>query len=347
MNLPNETVKWGLSVVTYETLAAIAAGIAFVALVLILMGIKENKIEELRFPWKVSWLFMTGILLAVPVILGLHLEQPLRSIFIFLRANPTSPMPYGVIILSLWLLTALYGIYLIKKNSLSEKNIKGLSILAAICGILFVTYLGFLLSVMNGIKLWYSPLKPVQYIVSIFGVGSAVIFIAYKLAEYRDAKTIGRLAFLMMLGVAANIIVKAVNLLHGIYYSNTPGFSSMGMGFTHIGLEWLLGLLLPVGLLSYGGGLKGKIPVLNLSAVLIIIGSFFEKYNLIIGGQLISRTGYILQPDKQHIWGTEAFQALGGIALAVFFLLMLFMIVPPKNYEDEYMGSVSGNSLNQ
>ncbi|KKM12020.1 hypothetical protein SY88_05760 [Clostridiales bacterium PH28_bin88] len=273
--------------------------------------------QEAEKSWQVAWVFMSGILFAVPVILGLHLDQPFRSITIFFKGNPTSPMPYGVLILFAWLVVAIYGLSALRKNTLTPEKRKRLSMLGALCGLLFVTYLGVLLSVMKGITLWYSPLKPLQYVVGTLGVGSAVVLLGYVLAGMgREELTLKRLTAWMLVGVAATTVIKAVTGLSGVYYAKTPGLSAAGLAFSQLGLEWVIGLLVPLALLWYAVRSTGQSSAISLAAIAVVIGAFAEKFNLVIGGQLISRTGGILPHEARHIWGTEAWQALGGLALA-------------------------------
>ncbi|MFT9486464.1 MAG: NrfD/PsrC family molybdoenzyme membrane anchor subunit [Tepidibacillus sp.] len=322
MSLPNETILWGVEVVTYETLATLAAGLALVSL--ILSCFKQNNLQAAKKGWEIAWIFMTGILFAVPVILGLHLEQPFRSITIFFRGNPTSPMVYGVIILMAWLATSLYGIVVIKKDSLTEQKRKTLSIMAASLGLLFVLYLGFLLSLMKGISAWYSSIKPIQYLVSTLGAGSAVFLLAVSIFRYYEESIIKIVRLWMIIGLGASVLIKSIAGLYASYYAeNVPGIGELGLSFSYYGLEWLFGLILPLAFLIF---VRTKLNnmVFSLIGLLTVIGAFAEKFNLIIGGQMISRTGNILPIEaQQHVWGTSALHAFGGITLVVFFLIVL------------------------
>ena len=327
MSLPNETILWGVEVVTYESLATLAAGLAVVSL--ILSYFKNNDLQAVNKSWGIAWIFMTGILFAVPVILGLHLEQPFRSITIFFRGNPTSPMLYGVIILMAWLAISLYGIVAIKKDSLTKQKRKTLSIIAASLGLLFVLYLGFLLSLMKGISAWYSSIKPIQYLVSTLGAGSAVFLIAISVFRFFEESIIKIVRLWMIIGLGASLLIKSIAGLSASYYAeNVPGIGELGLSFSYYGIEWLIGLILPLAvLILVRSNLNNKL--LSLIGLITVIGAFAEKYNIIIGGQLISRTSNVLPLDaQQHVWGTSAIHALGGIALAVFFLIVLSMISP-------------------
>lgn len=328
MNLPNEIVLWGLSVVAYEALAAIAAGVAVITLLLACFVTSDNDKKTATRSWDMSWISMSGILFAVPVILGLHLEQPLRSITIFLKGNLTSPMPYGVLILTAWVITALYGLAGLKKDSLTDQKKKKLSIIASVLGLAFVTYLGFLLSVMNGMTLWNSALKPIQYVIGTIGVGSAVVLVAYMLlASVKEEKIIKSLMQWMTAGLAANMLVKGIAGLYGAYIAKTPGMSDVGLSFTYYGLEWIIGLALPLILLLLNRKAQPGSGMIYLSSSAVIIGAFAEKFNIIIGGQLISRNGMILAQEAGHLWN-EALPALGGIALVFFFLSALVFFIP-------------------
>lgn len=331
MNLPNESVLWGLGVVTYETLATIAAGVAIVSLFMSYVKGNDHN-QQLGKNWEIAWIVMSGILFAVPVILGLHLEQPLRSITIYFKGNPTSPMPYGVLTLSAWLITAVYGLLGIKKNNLTPERKKTLSLSGSVLGILFVTYLGFLLSVMKGVTLWNSALKPVQYVVATLGVGSAVVLLAYYLlGKSKEDTVLKHLTQWMLVGIAANILIKAIAALYAVYVAKTPGLTAAGLSISLYGLEWGIGLILPLVLLWLGKRSQASNMLIYLVTLSTIIGTFAEKFNLIVGGQLMSRTGNLLAQEARHIWGMEAWQAVGGLALAIFFLLALLIIIPIRN----------------
>lgn len=341
MNLPNETIVWGIGVVTYETLAALAAGVAIIAYLLTLLKPDELKTDISR-SWHITWITMSGILLSVPVILGLHLEQPLRSVTILFRGNPTSPMSYGVLILISWIVVALYGLLGIKQGSLTPGRRKAISLIGSVLGILFVAYLGFLLSVMKGMNLWYSALKPVQYIIGTFGVGAAVVLLAHQLFDSHEAGITTRLRGWLISGLIANAVVKAVGALNVVYIGKAS-LSAAGLSFSVYGLEWILGFIVPLAVIWFTKNLWQSKFALYLATVGTLMGIFAEKFNLVIGGQLISRVGGLLPKEAQHIWGTEAWQAVGGLALAVFFLLLISIVVPLRAKQEPSYYSASKN----
>lgn len=339
MNLPNETIVWGIGVVTYETLAALAAGAAIISYLLMLIKSDELKTDISR-SWHLAWITMSGILLSVPVILGLHLEQPLRSVTILFRGNPTSPMSYGVLILISWIVVAIYGLLGIKKGSLTPSRRKAISLMASVLGMLFVAYLGFLLSVMKGMDLWYSSLKPVQYVIGTFGVGAAVVLLAQQLFNSHEEGITTRLRGWLISGLIANAVVKAVAVLNGAYIGKAS-LSAAGLSFSVYGLEWMLGFIVPLGVVWFSKNLGQSKFNLYLATVGTLIGVFAEKFNLVIGGQLISRAGGLLPKEAQHIWGAEAWQAVGGLALAVFFLILISIVVPLRAKQEQPYYSTS------
>ncbi len=339
MNLPNETIVWGIGVVTYETLAALAAGVAIIAYLLTLVKSDELKTDISR-SWHIAWIAMSGILLSVPVILGLHLEQPLRSVTILFKANPTSPMSYGVLILISWIVVASYGLLGIKKGNLTPGRRKTISLISSVLGILFVAYLGFLLSVMKGMDLWYSSLKPVQYVIGTFGVGAAVVLLAHQVFNFHEVGIATRLRGWLISGLIANAVVKAVGALNGAYIGKTS-LSSAGLSFSVYGLEWILGFMIPLAVMLLTKYLWQSKIALYLATVSTLIGVFAEKFNLVIGGQLISRAGGLLPKEAQHIWGTEAWQAVGGLALAVFFLIVISIVIPLRAKQEQSYYSAS------
>lgn len=80
----------------------------------------------------------------------------------------------------------------------------------------------------------------------------------------------------------------------------TLGLSAAGLSFSQFGLEWIIGLLVPLVLLCYAVQVTGKSSILSLAA---IAAAFAEKFNLVVGGRLISRASGILPQEARHIWG--------------------------------------------
>jgi Ni/Fe-hydrogenase subunit HybB-like protein len=165
-------------------------------------------------------------------------------------------------------------------------------------------YVGFIFGSVKANPWWSSPLMPVVFIFSAMVSGIAAVMLLYMLLtsmrgetiDMRCVDTVARYLFYVFL---IDFSLEMLDLVHRIYEAD-ESFRSLDfmvhtkLYFPHIVVQILLGTLLPLILL-------GGIQVIKLmpaarkrlyvaSGCLALIGIFAMRWNVVIGGQLFSKS---------------------------------------------------------
>jgi formate-dependent nitrite reductase membrane component NrfD len=209
---------WGWLIVSYLFLAGAGSG-AFVAAV---------ACHLLAPDWSDA-LARAGSLAAGPLVavgtacLVLDLEaglwEPWRQVF--LVANPTSMIMWGVVILSLFIPIAL--LYAAALNKITfvgkylEKYTWHLEVVGTPLAVATAAYTGILIAVINGVPFWNTPLMPVLFFASAISTGLAVAMIGAAIIDIRTIRTLSNFA----LGHVIFLSVEGIVLLMLIFMSLT------------------------------------------------------------------------------------------------------------------------------
>jgi predicted membrane protein len=103
-------------------------------------------------------------------------------------------------------------------------------------------------------------------------------------------------------------------------------------------VQLLLGMLLPLFILVLVRTVRFNEELRKLlyftSSVLLLLGIFSMRWNVVIGGQLYSKSFRGLMAYKMELTGIESlFTALVLLALPFVFLTVLFYLLPPRYME--------------
>jgi len=204
---------WGWLIIAYLFLAGAGAG-AFLAAV---------ACDLLAPDWSKA-LARAGSLAAGPLVaigtacLVLDLEaglwEPWRQVFMV--ANPTSMITWGVAILSVFIPVALlYGAALNEITSIGRrlrKYTRHLEMIGAPLAVATAVYTGILIAVINGVPFWNTPLMPVLFLASAVSTGLAVAMIGAAIIDIRTVQTLsnfalGHVIFLAVEGLVLGLLV--------------------------------------------------------------------------------------------------------------------------------------------
>jgi len=285
-------VPWGIAISTYAYLAIISTGLCGLAALSHLFG--GNNLAPLAN--RMVWLSIAAILGAFLVI-GLELENVWRMpLGVILYPNPTS---------NIWWMGTLYGIavgFMIVEIFLIVTKRFKLAVILGVCAAVTELFansnLGSVFASLNARPFWYGSQLPIFFLASAFLSGAAAIVLfthaAYALRgqdvdsdDFSALQTAGKVMLLLifMIGIAtgwkfANAFVGAEEL--GAAASLlTQGPLSTSFWVFEIGI----GLALPFALLLMTR-LK-SIEALSLAALMVLVGQFFARLNLVLAGQLI------------------------------------------------------------
>ncbi len=212
-------------------------------------------------------------------------------------------------------------------------------------------YVGFIFGSIKANPWWSSVLMPVVFLFSAIVSGIALVLVLYMLTtmfRWRkiDMACLEKLAQFLFYALIVDISLEALDFLHRLYESeeSIEILSQMiesRLFISLIVLQVLMGTIIPLVLLALtspalkpGGFVKAAPELKQLifltSAVLVQIGIFSIRWNVVIGGQLFSKSLRGLTVYKVELLGIEGLAMTIGLLFLPFVILwVLVKILPP------------------
>jgi len=288
-----EHIVWGIPVAFDLFLAGLGAGALLLAIAADLFG--GRRYERIT---------RTGAVIApLPVIVGvvllvIDLGRPLRFWeFLFrpgpgfLMVNLGSVMSIGVWLLTIFVILSLVYAALVLFGwpfSWGKKVRQGVGMIGLVISLLVAVYTGVLLA-STANPLWNTVLLPAVFSVSALSTGIAAVIFVLAFTHIYGARTkvdpsIAELEKINSRVIGLELLIVALFVL--VRISSPSLIMILGSGY---GLLWwvgIIGLGLVVPLVF---GIKGKVRKPQASVVvaaLVVLGSFFLRYVILIGGQI-------------------------------------------------------------
>ncbi|MBA4175970.1 MAG: polysulfide reductase [Leptothrix sp. (in: Bacteria)] len=200
-------------------------------------------------------------------------------------------------------------------------------------------YVGFLFGSLKSREWWSSDLMPVIFLFSaiISGVSMLIVIYVVSCLVRRipiDAACVKGMAYTVWAFIMVAFVLEALEFAN-IVYKGREGVEMIIHYVTgpllvpYFILQFALGAILPMLWLSYmfwrGTGGKPLVVGATISACLVLFSVFMMRWNVVIGGQEISKTGKGLLTYQMPFLGQEG--ALVAIVLVVApFIVLLGMI---------------------
>ncbi len=212
-------------------------------------------------------------------------------------------------------------------------------------------YVGFIFGSVKANPWWSSVLMPVVFLFSAIVSGIALVLIIYMVASMArwkpvDMRCADKLAAFLFYAMVVDVSLEMLDFIHRLYESE----ESIGILtqliesrlFTSlIVLQLVLGTLLPLVVLGLTAPALSKESVLKVpdelkrliylgAAILVQIGIFSIRYNVVIGGQLFSKSLRGLTVYKAELLGIEGVLMAGALLILPFIILwVLVKVLPP------------------
>ena len=211
-------------------------------------------------------------------------------------------------------------------------------------------YVGFIFGSIKANPWWSSPLMPVVFIFSAMVSGIACVMLLYmattKLRGRKiDMLCVDTIAMYLFYTFIIDFSLEMLDLIHRIYEAD-ESFRSLDfmvhskLYFSHIVVQIICGTLVPLTLLAITQLVKlGEVTrkrTYGLAGVLTLIGIFAMRWNVVIGGQLFSKSFLGYTTYKVGLVSKEGFLvALGLSLLPLGILWVLIKLLPPWPEEQE------------
>lgn len=205
-------------------------------------------------------------------------------------------------------------------------------------------YVGFIFGSLKANPWWSSVLMPVIFLFSAIVSGIAIVLVIYMIIGFRRHQkidmqcldTIGKYLFFVLI---MDFSLEILDQLHR-FYAAEESFEIISLlvsgklSITLILLQVILGTIIPLLTLGtlqlYKPTEKIRKTLYFTTSLLVLMGVFFMRWNVVIGGQLFSKSFYGFTDYKLGLIGPEGFMMSAFWLVVPFFILaFLLWLLPP------------------
>ena len=211
-------------------------------------------------------------------------------------------------------------------------------------------YVGFIFGSIKANPWWSSVLIPIVFLFSAMVSGIALVLVLYVFSSLVRSKPIDmvcldKLASFLLYALIVDFSLEMLDFIHRLYEAEESihilgQLVSSRLFLSLVVLQVMLGTLLPMGLLAVISPAFGRRAVFPTSdelrrmtyfgaALLIQLGIFSTRWNVVIGGQLFSKSLRGLTVYKLQVLGLEGVFVSMALVLLPFLILYLFVKVMP------------------
>ncbi len=230
-----------------------------------------------------------------------------------------------------------------------RKAIKAITIIGIPSAFLLHGYVGFIFGSVKANPWWGSVLMPIVFLMSAIVSGIAMVIFLYMVItamrnEKIDMRCLDRIASFLFYAVIVDFSLEALDFIHRLYESEESikilgKLISLKLFMNLVVLQILLGMLIPLAILviarlrHFNEDMR---KLLYFTAVILIqMGIFSTRWNVVIGGQLFSKSFRGLMTYKMEMTGLEGLlTALVLLALPFVILTILVRILPTRRLQD-------------
>jgi Ni/Fe-hydrogenase subunit HybB-like protein len=230
-------------------------------------------------------------------------------------------------------------------DDLSEEAIKGdektgyiITIIGLPSAVLLHGYVGFIFGSIKANPWWASPMMPVIFLFSAIVSGVGLLIVIYNLVCFvkkipMDRVAMDKLGEFLLYVTLLDLTLEAMELIH-MYYASEESIDIIKvliadkLFFSLIEVQVIFGTVVPILLLSItrAGFIKEfaqRRMIYLASGLMVMIGVFAMRWNVVIGGQLFSKSLYGFKIYDMTWIGKES----AGMAIALFILPFLILSV--------------------
>lgn len=225
-----------------------------------------------------------------------------------------------------------------------KKWVKIITIIGIPSAFLLHGYVGFIFGSVKANPWWSSVLMPIVFLFSAIVSGIAMVLILYMvITPFRgkelDILCLDKLASYLFYVMIIDFSLEALDFVHRVYESEESikilaYLVSNKLFISLVVIQLFMGMLIPLAMIALIKISKSppdlKKMVYFISAILVQVGIFSTRWNIVIGGQLFSKSFRGLTVYKITFFGLEGFFAAVVIFCLPFIILyILTKILPP------------------
>ena len=211
-------------------------------------------------------------------------------------------------------------------------------------------YVGFIFGSIKANPWWSSPMMPVVFLFSAMVSGIALVLLLYMFSSWRrkkaiDMRCVDTVARYLFYAFLIDFGLEMLDLIHRIYEADESFRSLDFMVHTKLYLSQVvvqiyLGTLAPIALLALTQLFQfreiARKRIYAIAGTLTLIGIFAMRWNVVIGGQLFSKSFLGYTTYKIGFVAREGLlSAIGLLLLPCVILWVLVKVLPPwKDQQD-------------
>jgi Ni/Fe-hydrogenase subunit HybB-like protein len=211
-------------------------------------------------------------------------------------------------------------------------------------------YVGFIFGSVKANPWWGSVLMPIVFLMSAIVSGIAMVMLIYILLtllrnQKPDMVCLDKVGLFLLVALIVDFALEGLDYIHRLYQSEESikilGEMVSAKLFTSlVVLQVTLGMALPLLILAVARSRRLNEDLRKLlyftSVLLIQLGIFSMRWNVVIGGQLYSKSFRGLMAYKMELTGMESLlTALVLLSLPFIILTVLFKLLPPSWMEEQ------------
>ena len=237
-----------------------------------------------------------------------------------------------------------------------KKAIKVITVIGIPSAFILHGYVGFIFGSVKANPWWSSVLIPIVFLMSAIVSGIALVIFLYMVitplrGEGINMSCLDKITSYLFYAVIVDFTLEALDFIHRLYESeeSIKILAKLVTGKLFVSLwiiQILLGMLIPLAIMVAVKSLKFDEELRRLlyftSVILIQLGIFATRWNVVIGGQLFSKSFRGLTTYKMEVAGIEGlFTAIGLLILPFIVLTILLKILPAWETAEVKEGAAS------
>jgi Ni/Fe-hydrogenase subunit HybB-like protein len=210
-------------------------------------------------------------------------------------------------------------------------------------------YVGFIFGSVKANPWWGSVLMPIVFLLSAIVSGIAMVLLAYVVLnrlrrEKEDMRCLDTVGLFLLVAMIVDFAFEGLEYIHRLYQSEESirilgELVSQRLFTSLVVVQVALGMLLPLFILSLVRSKRISAGMRTLmyfvSALLVEVGIFAMRWNVVIGGQEFSKSLRGLMTYKMEMTGMESLTtALVLLALPFIILVVLHHLLPTRWMEE-------------
>lgn len=251
----------------------------------------------------------------------------------------------------------IYKIFTLGVNDISPKALKlddKLGYFITVIGIpsafLLHGYVGFIFGSVKANPWWSTVLMPVIFLFSAMVSGIALVMLVYMIVNYIrktkiDMKCLDMVGRYLLIALILDFSLESLDQIHRIYEAEESFeiislLMSGKLSITLLVFQVIIGTIIPLVVLAilqfYKKREKLRQALYMIIGFFVLFGIFFMRWNVVIGGQLFSKSFHGFTEFKLQLIGAE------GVLMGAFWLILplgilafLLWLFPPWKTTDE------------